>query len=88
MGELEKYFRMYLEIGAENVKTMSVQDLIFDPRTILKCMYGCDDWGKSWSCPSAPKALMLWEAEKVLRRYRRSILVHTHDAERLQETTY
>ncbi len=88
MGELEKYVRKALEMGAENVKTVSVQDLVFDPRTILKCMYGCEDWGKSWSCPSAPKALMPWEAEKVLRRYSRGILVRTHDPKRLQEITY
>jgi predicted metal-binding protein len=31
---------------------------------------------------------MPWEAEKVLRRYCRGILVHTHDAKRLQEITY
>jgi predicted metal-binding protein len=88
MGELEKYVRKALEMGAESAKTVSVQDLVFDPRTILKCMYGCEDWGKSWSCPSAPKALMPWEAEKVLRRYSRGMIVHTHDAKQLQEITY
>jgi len=88
MGELEKYVRKALEMGAESAKTVSVQDLVFDPRTILKCMYGCEDWGKSWSCPSAPKALMPWEAEKVLRRYSHGMLVHTHDAKKLQEITY
>ncbi|UCE15280.1 MAG: DUF2284 domain-containing protein [Candidatus Bathyarchaeota archaeon] len=88
MGESKKYVHLALEMGAENAKIVSVQDLVFDPRTLLKCMYGCEDWGKRWSCPSAPKALMPWDAEKILRRYSRGIIVQAHDAERLQEIAY
>jgi len=31
-----------------------LRDIVFDPRTYIKCMYGCSTWGKSWICPSAP----------------------------------
>jgi len=67
MEKTEKYVKMALEMGAEDSKVISVEDLMFDPRTLLKCMYGCDEWGKNWTCPSAPKALRPWEAEKILK---------------------
>lgn len=64
MEKTQKYVKMTLKMGAENSKVTSVKDLVFDPRTLLKCMYGCKDCGKSWTCPSTPKALIPWEAEK------------------------
>lgn len=85
---MENYVRKALEMGAEDAKIISVDDIVFDPRTILKCMYGCDDWGKSWTCPSAPKALMPWEAEKVLRKYKHGILLRTRDPKLAQEISF
>lgn len=88
MENAERYAHRVLEMGAEDAKIISVEDLVFDPRTILKCMYGCEDWGRSWICPSAPKALMPWEAEKVLKKYNWGILIHTRDPKLAQEISF
>ena len=71
------YARRAQEMGAIDALIVSINSIVFDHRTILKCMYGCDSWNKSWVCPSAPKALMPWEAEPVLRKYSWALIIHT-----------
>ena len=88
MEKAEKYARIALEMGAKDSKVISVKDIVFDPRTLLKCMYGCEEWGKSWTCPSAPKALMPWEAEKILKKYNWGILIRTQDPKLAQEISF
>ncbi len=81
MEKAEKYVKMALGMGAKDSKAISINDIVFDPRTLLKCMYGCSDWGKRWTCPSPrAKGLKPWEAERILKRYNWGILIHTDDA--------
>lgn len=80
---MEKY-RPYLEFaraqaGVIDARLIGADEVVFDPRTILKCMYGCTGWNNSWVCPSAPGGLRPWEAEPIFRRYRAVVLIHTHD---------
>jgi predicted metal-binding protein len=77
--DFEKYAVLARELGAEDAIVISVQDIVFDPRTYLKCMYGCSTWGKSWICPSAPGALKPWEARDVLSHYKKALIIHTND---------
>jgi len=86
--KIKKYVRMALEMGADHAKTISTEDLVFDPRTLLKCIYGCGDWGKNWTCPSAPYAVKPWEAEKLLKRYKQGILIHAKDFKLAQNVSY
>jgi len=86
--KIEKYVQMALEMGAEDALNISTEDLVFDPRTLLKCMYGCDDWGRNWTCPSAPNALKPWEAEKLLKRYKHGILIHAKDFKLAQDISF
>jgi len=79
---------MALEMRAQNAKILSTEDLVFDPRTLLKCMYGCDDWGRNWTCPSAPNALNPWEAERLLKRYKHGILIHAKDFKLAQDISF
>ena len=43
-----------LELGADDAVVFGIEDIVFDSRTILKCMFGCEDWGKAHTCPSRP----------------------------------
>ena len=88
MEKAEKYVKMALGMGAKDSKAISINDIVFDPRTILKCMYGCEDWGKHWSCPCTPKALKPWEAERILKRYNWGILIHTGDFELARDISF
>ena len=88
---MEKY-RPYVEYaaaqrGVVGARLIPAAEVVFDPRTILKCMYGCTGWNNSWVCPSAPGGLRPWEAEPVFRRYRAAVLIHTHDKNASQKAS-
>jgi predicted metal-binding protein len=70
---------MATEMGAAHAVVIKASDIVLDPRTYLKCMYGCKDWGKNWTCPSAPGALKPWEFWSILKRYKKAVLVHCAD---------
>ncbi len=73
------------ELGAAGAAKFCTDDLAFDPRTLLKCMYGCDEYGSKHMCPSRPNALRPWEFEKILRRYEWGLIIHTHEQTAAQE---
>jgi len=75
----EQYVERALELGAADAVSFTPEQLAFEPRTILKCMFGCADWGKGPTCPSRPGSLMPWEYEPLLRRYSWGVIVHSHD---------
>ena len=58
-----------LESGADHAVVFKTADVVFDSRTLLKCMFGCSDWGKGQTCPSRPGSLKPWEYEKIFARY-------------------
>jgi len=49
---MEKYINLALSLGADNAVGITPSDVVFDGRTLLKCMFGCPDWGKGLTCPS------------------------------------
>lgn len=50
---MEKYVRKVFEMGAEDAKIISAEDIIFDLGTTYKRMYGSKDWGRNWTSFSA-----------------------------------
>ena len=85
MEQPDKYVKMALEMGARDSRVISIDDIVFDPRSLLKCMYGCRDWGTRWTCPSSSKGLKPWEAERILKRYQWGLLIHTNNPTRAHE---
>lgn len=71
-----RYIAMARKMGAAHAVAIDSSDIALDARTYLKCMYGCKDWGKNWTCPSAPGAVRPWEFGGILKRYRSALLVH------------
>ena len=88
MKRIEKYVQMALDSGAKHAQAVSTEDLVFDARTLLKCMYGCDDWGRNWTCPSAPNALKPGEAENLLRKYKHGVIIHTNNFKLTQDISF
>jgi predicted metal-binding protein len=39
------------ELGASDAKIMSTENIVFDNRSYLKCRFGCNRWGRYWTCP-------------------------------------
>jgi predicted metal-binding protein len=77
-----------LEMGAVDAVPFVISDIVFDPRTLLKCMYGCSDWGKLHTCPSRPGSPSMVEYRDMFSRYRWGIIVHTHEKRPAQKISY
>jgi len=45
------FIDLAIKLGADHAVVFKIDDIVFDPRTILKCMFGCSDWGKGNTCP-------------------------------------
>ncbi len=39
------------ELGALDAKLIDTSQIVFDDRSFLKCRFGCNRWGKYWTCP-------------------------------------
>jgi len=77
-----------LELGADDALIFRMDQIVFDPRTLLKCMYGCEDWGKGHTCPSAPGSLKPWEYERLLQRYEWGCIVHSTSKKISQDISF
>ena len=50
----EQLVKKAMEMGAASAVPFRLSDICFDSRVLLKCMFGCSDWGKGLTCPSRP----------------------------------
>jgi predicted metal-binding protein len=85
---LSKYIELALSLGAASATQVTPDDIVFDGRTILKCMFGCSSWGKGCTCPSRSNALKPWEYEPLLRKYRNVIIIGSPDKKVSQDTSF
>jgi predicted metal-binding protein len=76
-----------LQLGADDAVAFELKDIEFDPRTIIKCMFGCADWGKGHTCPSRPGSLMPWEYKDVFSRYSWGVIIHSHSKKISQDVS-
>lgn len=85
----KKYFlEKAMELGADNAVLFNINDIEFDSRTILKCMFGCNDWGKGHTCPSRPGSLRPWEYESVLKKFSWGIIIHSTNKKVSQDISF
>lgn len=77
-----------LSMGADHAVKFNIEDIAFDTRTILKCMFGCTDWGKGPTCPSRPGSLSIFEYHEVLKNYSWGIIVHSTDKKISQDVSF
>jgi len=72
---MSNYVELALEMGAANAKTITSNELVFDPRTYLKCT-ACSGYG-TWRCP--PNIPAFDEAITMLKKYSEILVIHGHD---------
>ncbi len=77
-----------LSMGADHAVVFKISDIVFDPRTILKCMFGCTDWGKGPTCPSRPGSLSVFDYHEVLKEYSWGIIVHSTSKKISQDVSF
>ena len=83
-----KYRDMALEMGAKNAVEFIIEDIVFDPRVALKCIFGCDDFGRNHTCPFQRSPLTMKEYEEILSRYSRGLIIGCHDKHLSQKISY
>jgi predicted metal-binding protein len=75
-----------IQLGATGAKLIQTYQVIFDPRSYLKCRFGCNRWGQYWTCPPnldiSPK-----DFQTAYDRYQSAIVIRTSDPKVGQEVT-
>ena len=83
-----KYLDMALEMGAKNAVEFKIEDIVFDPRVALKCIFGCTDYGKSHTCPNQRSPLTMKEYEEIFKRYKHGIIIGCNSKSLSQKISY
>ncbi|MBI4833737.1 MAG: DUF2284 domain-containing protein [Planctomycetes bacterium] len=76
---LNRYAALARKEGALHAVLINARDVVLDPRTILKCRFGCTGWGNNWTCPSAPGAITVSDFARIIKYYKKALLIHTRD---------
>lgn len=75
-----------LALGAVEVKLISTDRVVFDPRSHLKCRFGCNRWGRFWTCPPhlgiSPQSF-----KEAFERYKSALIIKTADPKTGQDVT-
>jgi predicted metal-binding protein len=87
-AEQKKYRDLALTMGALHARIFGLDEIVFDPRTLIKCMFGCGDWGKGHTCPSRRGSLSLSQWRETLSRYSWGVIIHSRDAKLNQSIAY
>lgn len=77
---LNKYIQMAKQLGMSDAKIISSKDIFFDPRAILKCRWGCDDYS-SQKCDD--RGLPYKMRLQIVRAYNHILLLHSNDGQKL-----
>lgn len=84
----EELISRAMALGAVSAKPFVLSDIAFDSRVLLKCMFGCNDWGKGLTCPSRPGSPSMAEYKEMLSRYQWGVIIHAHDKQTTQRVSY
>lgn len=49
--DFESLVKKAVELGATGAGLIETDKVVFDPRSNLKCRFGCNRWGRYWTCP-------------------------------------
>ena len=85
MNKYDKYIKLAYDMGTVTAKPFTIDQIAFDPRTILKCRWGCSDFGKLHTCPSAPYSLKIEEYIQIFKHYKSGVIIHCNDKQPSQK---
>ena len=80
------YVQTALDLGADRAATFNISDISFDSRVVLKCMFGCGDYGRLHTCPYQRSPLSMEEYERIFKRYEWGVIIgcgNKHDSQRI-----
>ena len=82
------YAQKALEMGANHAAHFTIDNIVFDSRVILKCIFGCSDYGKIHTCPYQKSPLSMDEYKKIMQNYKSGIIIGCSDKHKSQEISY
>jgi predicted metal-binding protein len=85
-AKLDHLIGKAIELGAAEAKQIPADNIVFDSRSYLKCRFGCNRWGKYWTCPPhleiTPERFM-----DAFSQYRQAIVIKSSDPKVGQDVT-
>jgi predicted metal-binding protein len=81
---MEEYVNLAKELGLTNAILISPQDIFFDPRAILKCRWGCEDFFQN-SIRCHTRDTTYQERIEMVKSYKNILLAHSHDPRALSK---
>ncbi|MFC1833463.1 DUF2284 domain-containing protein [Thermodesulfobacteriota bacterium] len=75
-----------VELGASGAKLIAVEDIVMDRRSLLKCRFGCNRWGRFWTC-QPNMGMSFQEFMQTLACYQTALVISTKDPKVSQEVT-
>jgi predicted metal-binding protein len=82
-SDLAEYLETAIRWGAKDAKVIEAHTVKCEAWVRLKCQYGCSGYGKRLTCP--PISPTAEETARVVACYRRAILVHGQDPDRINK---
>lgn len=77
--EVQQYIELAISSGAKTAVYIDIDQIVFDHRTYLKCMFGCGGSNPESLCHSQPGRIKPWEYEPILKKFSWGILIHSND---------
>jgi len=74
MASREKIEEKFLKKGFKDFKWIDPKKIVVSHWVRMKCMFGCDDYSKTASCP--PNLPSVSECEKFFLEYREAVIFH------------
>jgi predicted metal-binding protein len=81
---MEQYIQLAKDLGMTNALLITLDDIVFDIRAVLKCRWGCEELSeKNIRCHTRNTSSD--ERMAMIKKYKNILLVHSHDAHELSK---
>lgn len=67
-----------VELGATDARLLHPEEIIFDQRSMLKCRFGCNRWGKYWTC-QPHIGISVEQFRESLKQYSQALIIQSSD---------
>ncbi|MCL2199522.1 MAG: DUF2284 domain-containing protein [Defluviitaleaceae bacterium] len=85
---MDNYIKKALSLGAKTVTPFKISDIAFDPRVVIKCIFGCGDFGKQHTCPYQKSPLSMQEYQQIFSHYSHGIIIGCDNKPDSQKISY
>jgi len=87
-NDFDKYVKLAKDMGAKNSVVFDIKDIVFDPRVVLKCIFGCNTFGKNHTCPYQKSPLNMKEYKEIFEHYKGGIIIGCSDKKDSQNISF